>query len=301
MGWEYSPTPVTYDCRLKEHSTAALGIWHRACKHAADRHEPHSPPKLLSWRSASGRTPDVWQLVRLLANRTVSILGDSHALDVWCALTCAVIHESNSTLIHEVQTQKTHCNTTLSPSCHSKTQMILVTRLQKSTSLSRRAVVIRDAWLEARWIVPPCAFGHGGCGTGVYCGTFQRGVQCSLGCGASLVPAPDPAKPMVVVYSPCPSYMGSKLMACASLPRFAALHSFRGLPNPPLRAECQQQDLTPSHHGYSRLAFRNVVESYRRALRAAAEALHRLGAGAGGLSVGMLMQVGSTHPFRMHV
>lgn len=138
--WRVDPSPQLYDCTSLHPRVLpgdGVGIWHRACRHTAGRHSPRQAPKSVTWRSNT-MGPNAHHLAQLLENRTVWILGDSHSLDLWCALTCAMIRSSN--------------RTTLQRSCSdancAKPQLILSVQT-KSPHASQL--------VESRWRVPTCA------------------------------------------------------------------------------------------------------------------------------------------------
>ena len=65
------------------------GLWSRVCSHAAQRHEPRHSARHLRWQGSSNASASSAGAVgRLIGKRPVWVLGDSHALDLWCALSC---------------------------------------------------------------------------------------------------------------------------------------------------------------------------------------------------------------------
>jgi hypothetical protein len=170
MSWASDPTPLAYDCS-PSHAPhlKAMSAWSRTCRIAAARHKPRQAARLLSWRDSGAGRPNVWQLVQQLGNRTVWILGDSHVLDLWCALACVVLRASHSSDFQQ-----------------RGSQWQLVTRLRPDDHGQPPGP---DR--EVRWRVPTCAYAKGGvCGGGTHCGTLGR-TSCRLGCGLSLLPSPD--------------------------------------------------------------------------------------------------------------
>ena len=78
--WSDSAAPSLYDCRDSE----KFAVWRTACGHASAKYSANQP----SLRRASCGSADATRMLNLMANRTVVVLGDSHALNLWCALTC---------------------------------------------------------------------------------------------------------------------------------------------------------------------------------------------------------------------
>ena len=275
MSWASDPTPLAYDCSPSHaQHLKAISAWSRTCRLAAARHKPRQAARLLSWRDSGAGRPNVWQLVQQLGNRTVWILGDSHVLDLWCALTCVVLRASHSSDFQQ-----------------RGSQWQLVTRLRP---VDHGQPPGPDR--EVRWRVPTCAYAKGGvCGGGTHCGTLGR-TSCRLGCGLSLLPSPDADPGVVVLYSPCPAYAGSPLMhtvlqALQARER-AELHRFRALPSPPLRALCEAQVRNCSGSAFELSA---VADHFWSTVSTAARALHRLHEQSDGRSVGVLLLAPTAH------
>ena len=273
--WAADPTPLAYDCSPSHaQHLKAISAWSRTCRLAAARHKPRQAARLLSWRDSGAGRPNVWQLVQQLGNRTVWILGDSHVLDLWCALTCVVLRASHSSDFQQ-----------------RGSQWQLVTRLRP---VDHGQPPGPDR--EVRWRVPTCAYAKGGvCGGGTHCGTLGR-TSCRLGCGLSLLPSPDADPGVVVLYSPCPAYAGSPLMhtvlqALQARER-AELHRFRALPSPPLRALCEAQVRNCSGSAFELSA---VADHFWSTVSTAARALHRLHEQSDGRSVGVLLLAPTAH------
>ena len=273
--WAADPTPLAYDCSPSHaQHLKAISAWSRTCRLAAARHKPRQAARLLSWRDSGAGRPNVWQLVQQLGNRTVWILGDSHVLDLWCALTCVVLRASHSSDFQQ-----------------RGSQWQLVTRLRP---VDHGQPPGPDR--EVRWRVPTCAYAKGGvCGGGTHCGTLGR-TSCTLGCGLSLLPSPDADPGVVVLYSPCPAYAGSPLMhtvlqALQARER-AELHRFRALPSPPLRALCEAQVRNCSGSAFELSA---VADHFWSTVSTAARALHRLHEQSDGRSVGVLLLAPTAH------
>ena len=275
MSWASDPTPLAYDCS-PSHAPhlKAMSAWSRTCRIAAARHKPRQAARLLSWRDSGAGRPNVWQLVQQLGNRTVWILGDSHVLDLWCALACVVLRASHSSDFQQ-----------------RGSQWQLVTRLRPDDHGQPPGP---DR--EVRWRVPTCAYAKGGvCGGGTHCGTLGR-TSCRLGCGLSLLPSPDADEGVVVLYSPCPAYAGSPLMqtvlqALQARER-AELHRFRALPSPPLRALCEAHVRNCSGRAFELSA---AADHYWSTVTTAARALHRLHEQSDGRSVGVLLLAPTAH------
>ncbi len=280
MPWVPDERPLAYDCSSLHADGAATSIWHRTCRHAVMRHQPRHPARLLSWREAGAGRPNVRHLVRQLGNRTVWILGDSHALDLWCALTCVVLRASNSS---ELQ--------------HHGSQMLLVTRLRPDNHHSPSSLA--GAAREVRWRVPTCAYAKGGkCGQGTHCGTLGR-ASCGLGCGLSLLPPPDAQPGALVLYSPCPAYASSPLMrtvlSALNVRERAELDRFRDLPPPLLKGLCEQHVAASANCSGGAFELSAAAEHYASTAATAARALRRLHELSGGRSVGVLFLAPTSH------
>lgn len=66
-------------------------VWQTVCRSIATKYRAHQPALQASRWQCSGDShsaPNATRMLHQLANRTVLVLGDSHALNLWCALTC---------------------------------------------------------------------------------------------------------------------------------------------------------------------------------------------------------------------
>ena len=278
MPWLDDPAALAYDCSALRPKTTAAQLWQRTCHHALSRHQPRQPARRLSWREPMAAAPSAMRLVSAIQNRTVWILGDSHALDLWCALTCLALRASSSSHLQ-----------------HGPKQLWLVTRVPRSSEATN-GLSTPEAMHEARWRIPTCAYAKGGkCGVGTHCGTLGR-ASCTVGCGLSLLPPPNASDPSVVLYSPCPAYLGSPLMRTVvdalGVRAHADLDAFRALPHPPLQALCEKIATNCSGSGF---ALSHAVERYIQVANAAVQALRRLHEGSAGRSIGVLVQAPTTH------
>lgn len=290
--WLSDPTPLVYDCTSLKPTPPAVKLWQRVCQHTASRHRPYRPAHLLSWGESQARRPNVQRLMRRLGNRTVWVLGDSHALDLWCALTCVVLQAS-------VTSEIMRANVT-SVMQRTQTQMLIVTRsqpVQRAAAAGRRADG-STAIHEVRWRVPTCAYSRGGkCGVGTHCGTLGR-IACGLGCGHTLLPRPGLDNPVVVLYSPCPSYASAPIMGviekALETEEAANLSKFLALPYPPLKSLCERHTATGNCSSHA-FALKRRIDTYSDTSRAAAHYLRQLRDQSGGRSLGVLLQSPTAH------
>ena len=207
MAWLPDASPSVYDCRASGTQFGTAGqVWRRVCSVAASKHEPRLPARSLSWRGSPlpnatpSAPPNATRLFELIGNRTVWVLGDSHGLDLFCALSCYFMHAAPPSL-RPLATFEQECTGTSDDpqSADCKRQHVLVARGPPP--------------LQARFRVPTCATAKGGkCGVGTHCGTLGR-EPCKLGCGSQIVSQLQRLpRPVVVLYSPCPTYMRGDMM-----------------------------------------------------------------------------------------
>ena len=84
--WKPSTEPAVYDCRAAK---LRLPLWSQVCSKAAAKYQGYQPSlQSLGPRSCNGTHAHAHRMLRQLDGRTVAVLGDSHALNLWCALTC---------------------------------------------------------------------------------------------------------------------------------------------------------------------------------------------------------------------
>ena len=84
--WKPSAEPAVYDCRAAK---LRLPLWSQVCSKAAAKYQGYQPNlQSLGLRACNGTHAHAHRMLRQLNGRTVAVMGDSHALNLWCALTC---------------------------------------------------------------------------------------------------------------------------------------------------------------------------------------------------------------------
>ena len=167
-GWRPTARPGRYDCRGTARRSKAHELWQRVCAHSAVRHEPRWPSRMFGWApegdGATLSAPNASLLAQLLDGRVVYILGDSHALDLWCATTCYVLGAGDPSR-HSVEAE---------PPGKGGSYFLVARGGGSARTASAFEVAFR---------VPTCATSRGGhCGAGTHCGTLGPG-SCFPGCG----------------------------------------------------------------------------------------------------------------------
>ena len=195
------------------------------------------------------------RILQLLHNRTVVVLGDSHALDLWCGLVCWFATTGGAQL----------------------------GRLSVKPPLSGSWVLTMDLPpFKTHWQVPLCASGDGKgqCGQGTHCGTLRKG-SCLPGCGHNLFQQllHKPER-LFVLWSPCAQYAAAgKLHSGMMLRSGLKLERFRQLGTDPLAAICPA--ICPNMAN-------TTIHSYAQVARRAAyglRALHKSSSSSGGALV----------------
>ena len=83
-GWHRTERAHSFDCRGNVNAGEAYRLWNRVCSHAAGRHVLRRPTQSLTVDASL----DASVVGRLIGRRPVHILGDSHGLDLFCAMSC---------------------------------------------------------------------------------------------------------------------------------------------------------------------------------------------------------------------
>lgn len=212
---------MSYDCRDAAHTVgrSVHALWSRVCSHAAVRHEiRHDHARL---RAGDEPHPDPHEVGRRIGQRTLYIFGDSHALDLWCAMSCWLLRAGDAAL-NSVEADcvgkgcAMHTNVTNATAPRRRFFAYNVSAAKPPRGATYFVVARRlspddnqASAFEVAFRVPTCATGKGGhCGVGTHCGTLGR-EPCSPGCGWRLFDALPSRVPAVVLYSPCPSYLAS--------------------------------------------------------------------------------------------
>ena len=97
--WTHSSSPRLFQCSRQRNE-----LWTKLCltgkwTASIDELYPHVRRDLqLQPRSCRGRDINSTHLLQLLSNRTVAILGDSTAHNLWCSLVCHLMQEPGVTL-----------------------------------------------------------------------------------------------------------------------------------------------------------------------------------------------------------
>lgn len=193
VGWHPSGRAASrYDCRTIDNDNGVFKLWNRVCNHAAGRHERRDKARNL----VIDESLDPSVVGRLIGERPVYILGDSHSLDFFCAMSCWLLSAGESTR----NTIETQFNGTWNASGPSRGKSYFIVARGGSTPQTAYQVAFH---------VPTCATAKGGhCGLGTHCGTLGRNV-CGVGCGRDVLHGLLPSarqQPIIVFYSPCPMY-----------------------------------------------------------------------------------------------
>jgi hypothetical protein len=178
-------------------------IWHRVCSTTVARHtdprrenasDGHRGASIHASRSRSNShlTQRVRRLMALLDGRVVVVLGDSHALQLWCALVASILSAPSVTTAIERECLARPCTRE-----RIRTFLVLhgpAAQLPRTTSTGADADPQRNGTSPlpptavrtstVRWQLPNCAVSNGGkCGSGTHCGTLGKTGGCSVGCG----------------------------------------------------------------------------------------------------------------------
>ena len=255
--------------------------WAHACQGPHTRYSPMQPalrdaryvPCDVAWPTRFNAS----RALELLANRTVAIVGDSLANNLFCALTCALVRDGAATFGALARGPVAHTST----------------------------VRISDHLHSSSWVLPTCAGGrHGRC---IY-GHSTLGAGCGANALENLAGKAEAGMQLVVLHNPCAAHANVGLdllharMANASLQDFAAWG--RLMPNGrSCRGEGAGADATPTEHAHCTAAAAgvagsasgggDVVEAYAQKARTAAARLARI-SGADG-SLGLLIESMPAH------
>ena len=195
--WKPSAEPATYDCRAAE---LRLPLWSQVCRKAAAKYQGYQPNlRSLGLRECNGTRAHAHRMLRQLDGRTVAVLGDSHALNLWCALTC----------------------------WFSSAPGVLVERRDQPASLTIGRLAnfsygmthVEDGVVRSRvaWMLPACYRSSGNrCGDPTSMSTHPT-TECSFSLAEKLAAATENAGQRVVLLSnPCGVYFGDPVLRAVS-------------------------------------------------------------------------------------
>ena len=230
--WRPDPAPRQYDCRL--HPRAHL--WMGVCEQPAAKYASHQNTRRMA--AAVALQPTATRLLRLLDNRTTVVIGDSHSLNLWCALTCWLLSEG--------------------------------AELSLGASAAGPALVTRLPPYEARWLLPACAStGRPHCGDAAVdhpaCGAQELERLATVAA----------TEPLVVLHNPCGAYAGDHVRKAvqAALKRAPSLERLASHADP-VRALC---GATCAHPSLDRTKYRSLVAAAAGRLERISKARRSLG------------------------
>ena len=200
--WKPSAEPAVYDCRA---ASLHLPLWSKVCSKAAAKYEGHQPDlQRLGLTACNGTHSHAHRMLRQLHGRTVAVLGDSHALNLWCALTCWFSSAPG------VQVERRDQPGSLSR---------IVGRKGRLANFSYDITHVEEGQVRSRvaWMLPSCYTASGNrCGDPTSM-TARPIDECSLPLAEKLVAAADEAgERVVVLFNPCGVYFGDPMVRAVS-------------------------------------------------------------------------------------
>ena len=191
--WKPSADPAVYDCRADK---LRLPLWNQVCRKAAAKYQGYQPNlQSLGLRTCNGTHAHAHRMLRQLDGRTVAVLGDSHALNLWCALTC----------------------------WFSSAPGVLVERIDQPASLtigrlanfSYSMTHVEEGAVRSRvaWMLPACYRSSGNrCGDPTSM-TASPLDECSVSLAEKLAAATDgTGQRVVLLFNPCGVYFGDPVV-----------------------------------------------------------------------------------------
>ena len=200
--WKPSAEPAVYDCRA---ASLHLPLWSKVCSKAAAKYEGHQPDlQRLGLTACNGTHSHAHRMLRQLHGRTVAVLGDSHALNLWCALTCWFSSAPG------VQVERRDQPGSLSR---------IVGRKGRLANFSYGITHVEEGQVRSRvaWMLPSCYTASGNrCGDPTSM-TARPIEECSLPLAEKLAAAADEAgERVVVLFNPCGVYFGDPMVRAVS-------------------------------------------------------------------------------------
>ena len=218
--WRPSAEPAVYDC---QEAHQRLPLWSEVCRKAARKYQGYQPNlQRLGLHSCNGTHSHAHRMLRQLHGRTVAVLGDSHALNLWCALTCWFSSAPG------VQVEKRDQPGPFATLIGQRRQGRLVNFSYSISHIEGGHVRSRVAWM-----LPACFTTSGNrCGDSTSMTALPL-KDCSLPLAEKLAAAADEAgQRVVVLYNPCGVYFNDPLqMAVSAFMRANDIRSFAGPSN----------------------------------------------------------------------
>ena len=201
-GWVARDALNGYDCRyLADAETSRF--WRMACVGPAQRYQPQNPKaraRALSFVPCDqdGEGPSKWnasRVLQLLSNRTVVMVGDSMIINLFCALSCAMLHSGEAVIAPSPLVpgeKRSHALVETGPLPELRTWRIR----------SVRGDVV------SKWVLPSCAGGkQGRC--------FYNHQGASGGCGLATLDrlgGVSSRQALVVIHNPCGAHYNRPLL-----------------------------------------------------------------------------------------
>ena len=204
-GWVDDPTVKAYSCGGTGGGVDATTarIWRNACGGPSKRYSSPTSPVPRKQRYHSCAAPwSAGRALRLLHNKTVAIVGDSMAINLFCALTCAMVRDGDARFGPR----------------------------QPGPLEGTFALSIEDAEgrHRSRWVLPSCAGGSKG---RCWFGHNSMGANCGAESLVKLHAAAGRGEGLVVLHNPCGAHANSALPHLARALANVSLDAFAEWPS----------------------------------------------------------------------